>query len=63
MQKRISILTATKTEYGLLKPLIKKVNNNLSSNVKRVIVKAFLFQNLIYTYKKMGEDLFSIDKK
>lgn len=63
MNKIISILTATRAEYGLLKPIIKKLNQLEGIDVRIVVTGMHLSQNFGFTYKEIEADGFAIDKK
>lgn len=63
MKKIISILTATRAEYGLLKPIIAKLNKVEEFDVRIVATGAHLSPEFGLTYKEIVEDGFSIDKK
>lgn len=61
--KKISILTATRAEYGLLKPIIKKLNEISYFDVRIVVTGAHLSPEFGLTYKEIEEDGIAIDKK
>ncbi len=63
MRKIISILTATRAEYGLLKPLIKKLNAEAEYDVRIVATGAHLSPEFGLTYREIEADGFTIDKK
>lgn len=63
MIKKICVLTATRAEYGLLKPVITKLNNNNKYNLKIVATGAHLSPEFGYTYKEIEKDGFIIDEK
>lgn len=63
MKKKISILTATRAEYGLLKPIILKLNQIEEFEVKIVATGAHLSPEFGLTYKEIEEDGFTIDRK
>lgn len=63
MKKIISVLTATRAEYGLLKPLIKKLSKIEEFDIRIVATGMHLSQEFGLTYKEIEQDGFIIDKK
>lgn len=63
MKKIISILTATRAEYGLLKPIIKKLNMVNEFDVKIVATGMHLSSEFGMTYHEIEQDGFIIHKK
>lgn len=63
MKKIISILTATRAEYGLLKPIINKLNKIDEFDIRIVVTGAHLSPEFGLTYKEIEEDGYSIDEK
>lgn len=63
MKKRICVLTASRADYGLLKPIIAKLNNVEEFDVKIVATGAHLSPEFGLTYKEIEKDDFVIDKK
>ncbi len=63
MKKRISILTATRAEYGLLKPIIAKLKMIEEFDVRIVATGAHLSPEFGLTYKEVERDGFLIDEK
>lgn len=63
MKKIISILTATRAEFGLLKPLINKLNLENEFDVKLVVTGAHLSPEFGLTYKEIEETGIGIDEK
>ena len=63
MKKIISILTATRSEYGLLKRIIAKMYTIQEFNVKIVVTGSHLSPEFGLTYKEIEDDGFTIDKK
>ncbi|MBM7540035.1 UDP-N-acetylglucosamine 2-epimerase [Amphibacillus cookii] len=61
--KRICILTATRAEYGLLKPLLDRLTNEQSIDLKIVATGAHLSPEFGLTYRDIESDGFCIDKK
>lgn len=63
MKKKICVLTATRAEYGLLKPIIIKLINVPEFDVRVVATAAHLSPEFGLTYKEIENDGISIDKK
>lgn len=63
MKKVISILTATRAEYGLLKPIITKLNIVDEFDVKIVATGTHLSPEFGLTYREIEKDGFVIDEK
>ncbi|MCC3399581.1 UDP-N-acetylglucosamine 2-epimerase (hydrolyzing), partial [Clostridiales bacterium AHG0011] len=63
MRKRICVVTATRAEYGLLKPFILKLKNNEQFDVQVVVTGAHLSPAYGLTYKEIEEDNVVINKK
>lgn len=61
--KKISILTATRAEYGLLKPIIDNLNNVSEFDVRVVVTGAHLSPEFGLTYKEIEKDGILIDEK
>lgn len=62
MKKKICIVTGTRSEYGLLKPLIDKINNN-NFELKLIATGMHLSPEFGMTYKFIEKDGYIIDKK
>lgn len=60
---KISILTATRAEYGLLKPIINELTKVSKFDVNLVVTGAHLSPEFGLTYKEIEEDGIKIDKK
>ncbi|MBH1942478.1 UDP-N-acetylglucosamine 2-epimerase (hydrolyzing) [Mobilitalea sibirica] len=63
MKKKISILTATRAEYGLLKPIIKKFQLVSEFDVRIVVTGAHLSSEFGLTYTEIEQDGIQIDEK
>lgn len=61
--KRICVLTATRAEYGLLSPLIKKLNREPGFDVRLVVTGMHLSPEFGLTWKEIEADGIHIDKK
>lgn len=63
MKKKIVVLTATRAEYGLLSPIIKKLNQEDNLDVHVVATGAHLSPEFGLTYREIEQDGVRIDKK
>lgn len=61
--KKISIITGTRAEYGLLKPLIKKIEEIDDFILNLIVTGSHLSEEFGNTYKEIENDGFVIDKK
>ncbi len=61
--KRICIVTATRAEYGLLKPVIDKIYQSEMTELKLVVTGMHLSPEFGLTYKEIEEDGYPIDQK
>lgn len=61
--KKICILTATRAEYGLLKPIIKKLIDLKKYDVRIVATGMHMSPEFGLTYKEIENDGFIIDEK
>ena len=60
---KICIATGTRAEYGLLKPLIEKINNDAAFTLQLLVTGAHLSPEFGLTYKQIEADGFTIDSK
>lgn len=63
MIKKICVLTATRAEYGLLSPIIKRMREDSELEVKVVVTGAHLSPEFGLTYKEIENDGIEIHKK
>lgn len=63
IKKKICIVTGTRAEYGLLRPLIDKVVNDESMDLKLVVTGMHLSAEFGLTYKEIEKDGYNIDEK
>jgi GDP/UDP-N,N'-diacetylbacillosamine 2-epimerase (hydrolysing) len=63
MKKKVCVLTATRAEYGLLRPVIKRLRDDELFDVRIAVTGAHLSPEFGLTYKEIEEDDFPIDKK
>lgn len=61
--KRIVILTATRAEYGLLKPIIEKLNTDEDFDMRLVVTGTHLVPEFGMTIREIEADQIPIDKK
>lgn len=61
--KKICVVTATRAEYGLLKPVIEKIYNSAMTELKLVVTGMHLSPEFGLTYKEIEEDGYPIDQK
>jgi GDP/UDP-N,N'-diacetylbacillosamine 2-epimerase (hydrolysing) len=61
--KKICILTATRAEYGLLKPIINRFKDVKEFDVRVVVTGAHLSPEFGLTYKEIENDGITIDEK
>ena len=59
----ITVLTATRAEYGLLSPIIKRIQQDPDLKVRVVVTGAHLSPEFGYTYREIEEDGIAIDEK
>lgn len=58
--KKICVLTGTRAEYGLLKPLIKKIDNDKELELQLVVTGMHLSPEFGLTYQEIVQDGFKI---
>lgn len=63
MRKKIAIVTATRAEYGLLLPIIKKMIQQNVLDVKVVVTGTHLSPEFGMTIREIEKEEFGIDKK
>lgn len=63
MIKKICIVTGTRAEYGLLKPLIKRIKEENQLQLQILVTGMHLSPEFGLTYKQIEEDGFKIDEK
>lgn len=63
MKKKIAVLTATRAEYGLLKPVIEALNRCEDFQTKVVVTGAHMSPEFGMTYQEILDDGILIDKK
>ena len=58
--KKIAVLTTIRSEYGLLKPLLKKISLTKSFELQLLVGGAHLHKDFGYTKNQIIEDGFKI---
>lgn len=61
--KKICVVTGTRAEYGLLKPLIKRINEDIELELQLVVTGMHLSPEFGLTYKEIEEDGYAITDK
>ena len=63
MKKKICVVTGTRAEYGILKPLLRKVKEDNELELQLVVTGMHLSPEFGLTYKQIEEDNFRISEK
>ena len=63
IKKKICVVTGTRAEYGLLRPLIKKIDKNPNFKLQLIATGMHLSLEFGLTYKNIESDGFKIDEK
>ncbi len=63
MKKKICFITGSRADYGLLKPLMKKIKNSKKFLLQTIITGSHLSSNFGNTYKEIIKDKFKINEK
>jgi len=61
--KKICVVTATRAEYGLLKPLMLRLQDSVNFELQTLVTGAHLSPEFGLTYNFIEEDGFNIDEK
>ncbi len=61
--KSIAVVTGTRAEYGLLKPLIKAISEDKAFKLQLIVTGMHLSPDFGLTYKQIEQDGFVIDSK
>lgn len=61
--KKIAVVTGTRAEYGLLKPVIKRITEDESIELCLIVTGMHLSEEFGHTYKEIEQDGFHIDYK
>jgi GDP/UDP-N,N'-diacetylbacillosamine 2-epimerase (hydrolysing) len=62
-KRKICVVTGTRAEYGLLRSLIQKINDDNELSLQLVATGMHLSPEFGYTYKEIENDGFNIDRK
>jgi GDP/UDP-N,N'-diacetylbacillosamine 2-epimerase (hydrolysing) len=63
MKKNICVITGTRAEYGLLRSVIKEINNDKQLDLLLFVTGSHLEEKFGYTYKDIEKDGFQINEK
>lgn len=63
MKKKIGVVTATRAEYGLLKPLLERLRDDSFFDLRIIVTGAHLSPEFGLTYQDIERDGFDIDDK
>jgi len=61
--KSVCVVTGTRAEYGLLRPLLNEISSSKKINLQLLVTGAHLSQKHGFTYKEIESDGFPIDWK
>ena len=61
--KQICVVTGTRAEYGLLKPLMKRILHSEDLKLQLIVTGSHLSSEFGFTYQEIEKDEFTIDKK
>lgn len=61
--KKICVVTGTRAEYGLLRPLIKRINEDIELELQIIATGMHLSPEFGLTYKEIEEDGYQINEK
>ena len=62
-QKKVCVITGTRAEYGLLKELINKIDEDEEVKLQLIATGMHLSPEFGLTYKQIEEDGFFVDEK
>ncbi len=63
MKRKIAVVTGTRAEYGILKPLIRKIKNSPNLDLSLIVTGMHLIPQFGSTYKEILRDGFTISHK
>ncbi len=63
MKKKICVITGSRAEYGLLRPLLKQIGGDPDLTLQLMVTGTHLSQEYGLTYKEIENDGFDIDEK
>lgn len=61
--KKIAVITGTRAEYGLLKPVIEKISQDDSLTLCLIVTGMHLSEQYGFTYREIEQDGFPIRHK
>lgn len=61
--KKVCVVTATRAEYGLLRPLMDNIKKDEDLKLQLVVTGMHLVQEFGYTYREIEKDGYKIDEK
>jgi UDP-N-acetylglucosamine 2-epimerase (non-hydrolysing) len=61
--KKVCVVTAARSEYGLLRWLIDEIKNDLSLQLQLIVTGSHLLEEYGFTYKEIESDGYTIDYK
>ncbi len=61
--KKVCVVTGTRAEYGLLRPLIQKIDNDANMELQLVVTGMHLSPEFGLTYKEIEQDGFKITER
>jgi len=62
-KRKIAVVTGTRAEYGILKPLLKKIDDSPNLKLELIVTGMHLLKQYGLTVKEIKKDGFKIDKK
>ncbi|CAH2211895.1 UDP-N-acetylglucosamine 2-epimerase [Tepidibacter aestuarii] len=63
MKKKVCVITGTRAEYGLLKPLIDKIDKDSELELQLIVTGMHLSPEFGFTYNEIQTDGYKIDEK
>ena len=63
MKRKVCIVTGSRAEYGVLRPLIKEIKEDHGLKLQLVVTGTHLSKEFGLTYKEINQDGFKIDQK
>ena len=63
MKKKICVITSSRSDYGLLKPFLEKVNTHEKVELQLIVTGSHLASEFGHTYKEIENDGFEINEK
>lgn len=61
--RKICIITGSRAEYGLLKPLIEEIKGDRAMRLQLIVTGMHLSTEFGFTYREIEDDGFIIDEK